>query len=374
MARWVGNVRRRRLCPRRPGTAPPATSRCCPPATADPRAGRRATWAASTTDVRALQAPTRIGAPGDRAGTDASQVRVRLNVHQRLHGHPPPLRASTGSTTARRENVTVNDGTTTQDDRDHEPLQRRRLDALPGQRAAPGARSWSPPTRRRRQRRAQRPVPGRGRDAAPAAAAPAAAVRDRRPRATGSARTASTATPSAAWNGTAGDLAVLPAATADPRAGRPRRRWAASTTDVRALQSADRHRAPGDRPGTTRPSPGAAHVHRRLHRARSTSTPSTGSTTARRENVTVNDGTTTKTVARSRAASTPAPGCTSRSASRPGARSVVTVNKVGRRQRRAQRPVPGRAGTPPTSATTAAARTRPGAPGHLGRHVRRRRL
>ena len=82
-----------------------------PPATITLEQGVRATWAGSTTDVRALQAPT----GSERRATtlaDTAQVRLRLSFGAPYAG-TLHLYAVDWDSTARRENVIVNDGTTT---------------------------------------------------------------------------------------------------------------------------------------------------------------------------------------------------------------------------------------------------------------------
>jgi hypothetical protein len=73
--------------------------------------GGRTTWAASTGDVRALQAST---GSSRRAATywDNSQIRVRLTFANAYTGNLH-LYAVDWDSTTRRQNVTVNDGTTT---------------------------------------------------------------------------------------------------------------------------------------------------------------------------------------------------------------------------------------------------------------------
>ena len=81
-----------------------------PQATITLEQGVRATWTSSTTDVRALQAPS---GSARRATTlaDTGQVRVRLSFPAPYAG-TLHLYAVDWDSTTRRQNVTVNDGTT----------------------------------------------------------------------------------------------------------------------------------------------------------------------------------------------------------------------------------------------------------------------
>ncbi|HYU50466.1 MAG TPA: S8 family serine peptidase [Candidatus Limnocylindria bacterium] len=82
-----------------------------PTATLTMEQGRRHTWANSTTDVRALQSP---GQTERRAATwvDDSQLRLRLDFSAAYSGNLHLYVVDWDSTT-RRQNVTVSDGTTT---------------------------------------------------------------------------------------------------------------------------------------------------------------------------------------------------------------------------------------------------------------------
>ena len=146
----------------------------------------------------------------------------------------------------------------------------------------------------------------------------------------------------AAWNGTAGDLAVLPAGVTATLEQGVRATWAASTSDVRALQAP----SGSERRATTLADTSQVRVRLTFNAAYSGNLHLYAldwDSTARRQNVTVNDGTTTKTVQITSSfnagawmhfpVSVPA-----------GGSVVVTVEQGGRRQRRAQRPVPGRGG------------------------------
>ena len=133
-------------------------------------------------------------------------------------------------------------------------------------------------------------------------------------------------------------------------------------------------RAPGDRPGTTPPRSAPAQLHRGLQRHAPPSTPSTGSTTTRRENVTVDDGSDPRTISLATAFNAGAwmhfPITVAA-----GGSVVISRRPDGRHQRRPLRPVPGRAGHRRRHRHRHRRHGRPARrPGRLGRHLRRRRL
>ena len=180
--------------------------------------GVRATWAAPTTDVRALQAPD----GSERRATtlaDNNEVRVRLTFPAAYTGTLHLYALDWDSTAAARERDRHRRHHD-QDRRDHDQLQRRGLDALPGQRRRRGLGRGQGRPRGRRQRRAQRPVPGRRRGPPPP---PPPAVRLGHPRAPGSTPTASTATTIAGWNGVDAISRSCLQATHRARAGGPGR-------------------------------------------------------------------------------------------------------------------------------------------------------
>ncbi len=160
-----------------------------------------------------------------------------------------------------------------------------------------------------------------------------------------------------------------------PRAGRPRR----------VLGRADDRRASAREPDPRR-SASAGLVRRRQVRVRLdfTFTAYSGTlhlyavdwdSTARRENVTVDDGRGPRTVSLAGSPSTPAPGCTSRSPSAPAARCMITVDTTGAARTASSRALfLGAAGPPPTATSAAATDRSARRPGRLGRELRRRRL
>ena len=150
-----------------------------PPATITLEQGVRATWAGSTTDVRALQAPT----GSERRATtlaDTAQVRLRLSFSAPYAGtlHLYARRLGLHGPARERDRQRRHHD---QDRGDHDRLQRRGLDALPGQRRLRGLGAHHRQPRGRRQRRPERRVPRRRRDAALAPAPAAAPVRDGTP-------------------------------------------------------------------------------------------------------------------------------------------------------------------------------------------------
>ena len=115
-----------------PGTAPHTSDLVVlPQATLTVEQGLATMGGASTGDVRMLQSPT--GSTRRRRWYHATQLKLRLNFTPAYTG-PPPLRLD-WEQTARRMNVTVTDGTTTRTVQITTSLPRRRLDALPDQRA-----------------------------------------------------------------------------------------------------------------------------------------------------------------------------------------------------------------------------------------------
>ena len=317
------HVRRRRLHPgqlerheRRPGE--PAGRRDL-----RARAGARAT-AGPRRRPTCAPCQTRPG-PSAAAQTwyDADQVRVRLNFANAysgtLHLYAVDWDAYGGTATRTSRSTTaagprIAHLTTV--------VQRRRLDPRPDHRR----RGWLGRDHRRPHRRHQR------------ASCPACswAGRERRrhrrhrrlrrrrssraSRATGSAHYGADGYVLGHWNGTNADLASLPAGVTYALEQGARYSWASPTTDVRALRARPRPSA-GRRPGTTRPRSGSGSTSPTPTAARSTCTPSTG--TPRRRPPRTSPSTTGPALGRSasRPRSSTAPGSTSRSPSRPVARS-----------------------------------------------------
>jgi hypothetical protein len=150
----------------------------------------------------------------------------------------------------------------------------------------------------------------------------------------------------AAWNGTSGDLAVLPAGVTTTLEQGVRATWAASTSDIRALQAP----SGSERRATTLADASQVRVRLKF------TSPYSGTlhlyavdwdSTARRQTVTVNDGTTTKTISITGSFNAGAWMHVPVSVGANGA-VVVTVNRVAGANAVLSGLFLGGAGTPPT--------------------------
>ena len=250
--------------------------------------GGRATWAGSTTDVRALQAPS----GSQRRATaywDNTQIRVRLTFPSAYAG-TLHLYAVDWDATTRRQNVTVNDGTTTKTVAITTDFSAGAWMHFPVSVGAGGSVVVTVD----RVAGANAVLSGLflgGAGTPPVGPTP---PYDSPPQGSWVGTFGVDGYDIGGWNGTT-DLAVTPGATLALEQG-GRATWAGSTTDVRALQapSGSQRRATAYWDNTqirvrlTFPSAYAGTLH--LYAV-------DWDATTRRQNVTVNDGTTTKTVA-----------------------------------------------------------------------------
>ncbi len=218
-------------------------------------------------------APSRVRTESERRARtwyDATQVRVRLNFTAAYTARSISM-PSTGTRPLVARTSRSTTGPAPADAQPDDRLQPRGLAPLPGHVPAGGSVLITvDKTAGTLNGVLSRHLPRRSRDTPPPTAAAAASAR--RPtspgsRATGSARTAPTAT---SWSPGTGRAATWPpcrpvSATPSSRgpatAGRP-----PPTTDVRALESPDRVRAPGDDLVRRHPDPGPPQLHRRLQR------------------------------------------------------------------------------------------------------------
>ena len=256
---------------------------------AAPRAGRLGDVGRVMTDVRVLQAPTGVSAPGHRRLGQRPDPGAP-HVPEALRRTPPPVRGRLGRDDTGAENVIVNDGTTTKTIAITTDSRPRAWVFTPVNSVGAVAGSWSPSIAWPAPTLSQRPVPGRAGtptgcpDATVRLAAPGQLGRHLRRRRVRHRRLERHAPISRSRRAT---LAL-------EQGGRAT--WAGSTTDVRALQapSGSQRRATADwdnaqiRVRVTFPSAYAGTLH--LYAV-------DWDATTRRQNVTVNDGTTTKTVA-----------------------------------------------------------------------------
>ena len=346
-------LRRRRLRAGLAGTAPPTTSSPCRLASVTLEQGSRWQW--STTDDRRARAAAadRLDPPRDHlVRRHPAQLRAQLHGGLQRHAH---LYAVDWEGTTRRQNVTVNDGTTT-----------GRSASRPTSTPAPGctSRSASRPAARSSSRvdrdgRHQQPSSrglflGGGGTPPPAPPAPPPPY-EQGVQGTWDNIYGVDGYALGGWNNATSDLVSCPGAYGHASCRAAAASWSQSTTDVRALQT----------PGGTARRATAWYDANQLRCGSTFTSAYTGTlhlyavdweATARRQNVTVDDGSDPRR-STSRPTSTPAPGCTSRSASRPAARS--TSRSIGRRPTApsSRGLFLGGAGTPPARAATGSART-----------------